>query len=69
MGAFPSYNIPLGEILLEKIEPVNMSNDLSREAQSTEELLRNIVEANKRLRSQGVKADNMVVGSMDIIAL
>lgn len=58
---------PLGEILSDLIEPVAKARTPRWEAQSNEEVLRMIKSTNLRLENEGVK--NVVIGSLDVIAL
>ena len=67
VGASKGLTTPLGELLLDLIELVSRIEHDSNEAQSTEEILRKISEANERLRKEIVK--DIALGSMDLVAL
>lgn len=67
MGASKELTTPLGELLSDLIEPISRMEENSDEAQSTEEILWKISDANQRLRSEGVS--DIALGSMDFIAL
>ena len=67
VGASRELTTPLGEVLLDMLEPVARSRDKIWEAQSTEEVLRKISEANLRLKIKGAK--QIMVGSLDVEAL
>ena len=58
---------PLEELLSDLTEPISRMVVESHEAQSTEEVLRMISEANLRLKQEGVS--DMALGSMDVVAL
>ena len=67
MGASKGLTTPLGEMLSDIIEPTSRMNETSDEAQSTEEVLRKIAEANKELEGGYVR--DLALGSMDVVAL
>ena len=67
VGASKGLTTPLGELLSDLIEPISRMDGESQEAQSTEEVLRMISEANTRLKKEGVS--DLALGSMDVVAL
>ena len=67
VGASRGLTTPLGEILSDLLEPVARARVKTWEAQSTEEVLRKISEANSRLEREGIK--EVMVGSLDVEAL
>ena len=67
VGASKGLTTPLGELLSDLIEPLSRMNEDSDEAQSTEEVMRKIEEANKILAEKGV--NDISLGSMDVVAL
>ena len=64
VGAARGLTTPLGEQLSDFLEPVARSRDQIWEAQSTEEVLRKIKEANQVLRENKVK--DFMLGSLDV---
>ena len=67
MGAARGLTTPLGEQLADIIEPVARSRTTVWEAQSTEEVLRKIKEANVILEKE--KVQEIMLGSLDVEAL
>ena len=67
VGAARGLTTPLGEILSDFLEPVAKCRDIIWEAQSTEEVLRKIGEANQILEAQDIK--EIMIGSLDVEAL
>ena len=67
VGASKGLTTGLGELLSDILEPLAKSNEDPREAQSTEELMRSIQDANRRLSEAGI--GKCLVGSMDVEAL
>ena len=58
-----------GEIISDILEPMARMEDKPAEAQSTEELLRNIKDTNTAAMQQGVGGRHVVAGSMDVSTL
>ena len=69
MGATKGLTTAIGELLSDIIEPIARTQEDSTEAQSTEELLSKIKEANVRLQSPEMLQKEVMVGSMDVTAL
>ena len=67
IGTSKGLTTPLGKLLADLIVPVTRIRETSKEAQSTEEVLRAIHATNKRLSDERVR--DCVVGSMDVRAL
>ena len=67
VGAARGLTTPLGEQLSDIIEPVSRARNVVWEAQSTEEVLRKIQEANIVLEREKVK--DLMLGSLDVEAL
>ena len=67
VGASKGLTTSLGKLLSDLIEPVSRMNNDSREAQSTEEVMRMIEEVNFKRVEDGVK--EIALGSMDMVAL
>ena len=66
-GAIKGLTTPLSEMLSDLIEPISRMDHDSNEAQSTEEVLRMIAEANQKLSVDNVR--DVALGSMDVVAL
>ena len=67
VGAAQGLTTPIGDLILDIIEPLARVEPEKTEAQSTEELIRSIQEANTGLKN--VRDDNTVLASMDVVAL
>ena len=67
VGAARGLTTPLGEQLSDLLDPVARTRDRIWEAQSTEEVLRKIGEANQKLEEEGAK--EIMIGSLDVEAL
>ena len=67
VAASEGLTTPLGELISDVIEPIARTRDESTEAQSTEELMRAIKDMMRESEMRGL--DNLVVGSMDVVAL
>ena len=67
MGASKGLTTPLGEVLSDLIVPITLIKTETREAQSTEEVLRSIEDA--KIKLKGGKVEGMAIGSMDVKAL
>merc|ERR1712240_951418 len=64
VGAARRLTTPLGEQLSDLLDPVARTRDRIWEAQSTEEVLRKIKEANQRLEEEQVK--DLMVGLLNV---
>ena len=67
VGAARGLTTPLGELLSDILEPVAKARPRQWEAQSTEEVLRNIRDTNQVLLQRQVS--ELMVGSMDVKSL
>ena len=67
VGAAQGLTTPIGDLISDIIEPLARVEPNKTEAQSTEELIRSIQEANSYLRE--VRDDSTVLASMDVVAL
>ena len=67
VGAAKGITTAIGDLISDLIEPIAKVEQETTEAQSTEELLRGIQEANERLK--GVAEPDVVLASMDVTAL
>ena len=66
-GAARGLTTPLGEMLSEIIDPIAKARKIQWEAQSTEEVLRQIEETNLKLETE--KIEKIAIGSLDVEAL
>ena len=67
VGASKGLTTGLGEMISDMLEPVASSVEDPREAQSTKELMRSIMEANRGLAEESIT--HCLVDSMDVEAL
>ena len=68
VGATKGLTTAIGELISDIVEPITRSQEDSSEAQSTEELLNKIQEANLRLQSKEMLNKEVMVGSISVVS-